>query len=437
METWNKILDQIKTTINPQSFNTWFVPIVFTSFKDNVLKLKAKNEFFADWIQEHYLPLIKTKAELVTQQPVEVVVETGSPDATPDAAPIPSFKPVTHKADYLNDRYVFDNFVVGNSNQFAYSAARAVAEAPGETKFNPLLIYGDTGLGKTHLIQAVGQYVLQQNPKARVYYTTSEQFTFDFIESIKNNKITELSNYYRSADVLLMDDIQFFIAKERTQEEFFHIFNTLYQNQKQIILSSDRAPRDLQGLEERLISRFQWGLFVDIQPPDKETQIAIIRKKTEAEELNLPEEVVNLITDNSSANIRELEGTIIKLMAYSSLTKKDITLELAQRILKTSFKPAKRISVDLIIEAVAKYYGIQENAIREKTRSKEVVLPRQVSMYLAKQLTDYSLKTIGLSFGGRDHSTVIHALGVIEGRIKSEPVFAEELEEIKRTVSKN
>jgi chromosomal replication initiator protein len=325
---------------------------------------------------------------------------------------------------------------VGNSNQFAHSASRAVSEAPGKTKFNPLLIYGGAGLGKTHLIQAIGHHILIKERTARVCYTTSEQFTFDFIESIKNNKIAELSNFYRRADVLLMDDVQFFIGRERTQEEFFHIFNTLYQNQKQVVLTSDRSPKELQGLEERLISRFQWGLCVDIQPPDKETRIAIIRKKTETEGLNIPDEVIYFIADNVSSNIRELEGSIIKLMAFSSLTKKDITIELAKQMLASNLSaPKKKISVDTILEAVAKYYNIPENAIRGKGRSKEVVLPRMITMFLTKQLTNYSLKSIGLQFGGRDHSTVIHSINMIDEKLKEDSSFRDDISHIKKELN--
>jgi len=435
MEIWDQTLALVKETVNPQSFHTWFAPIEPLSFENNTLILQVKNSFFSDWIQHNYLNLIRKTVKRAAGSDVEIVIHAAEPSDSQAAPAGFAFRPTSYRPDYLNDRYVFDHFVVGNSNQFACSAARAVSEAPGKTKFNPLLIYGGAGLGKTHLIQAIGHYVLLKNAGAKVYYTTSEQFTFDFIESIKNNKIAELSNFYRSADVLLMDDIQFFIGRERTQEEFFHIFNTLYQNQKQIVLTSDRAPKELQGMEERLVSRFQWGLFVDIQPPDQETRIAIIRKKTEHERISIPDDVVTFIADNVSSNIRELEGSIIKLMAYSSLTKKDISLGLAKEILKANIQTEKkRISVDSIIEAVCKFYGVPENAIRGKSRSKEVVLPRMVSMFLAKQLRSQSLKTIGLQFGGRDHSTVIHAIQTIEGKAAAEAQFQNELKSIEKSV---
>lgn len=437
MERWQNILELIKNTINPQSYDTWFAPIKFISLDDKKIILEVENNFVSDWIQQNYVELIKTKAEHALNYPIDVVVKVKESPSENVTIPPSMYRTGSFRPDYLNSRYVFDNFVVGNSNQFACSAAKAVSEAPGKTKFNPLLIYGGAGLGKTHLIQAIGHTVLINNKNARVYYTTSEQFTFDFIESIKNNKITELSNFYRNADVLLMDDIQFFIGRERTQEEFFHIFNTLYQNQKQIVLTSDRSPKDLQGMEERLVSRFQWGLFVDIQPPDKETRIAIILKKTEAEKLNIPSEVVQYIADNVSSNIREIEGSIIKLMAFSSLTKNDISLDLAKQILKENMSNGikKRVSVDVIIETVSKFYGVPENAIRGKTRSKEIVLPRMISMFLTKQLTNYSLKTIGLQFGGRDHSTVIHAIGTVEEKLSTDDVFQKEMEAIKKQLN--
>jgi len=435
MEMWKETLDLIKASVNPQSFGTWFVPMEFIALERDVLTLRVKNDFTADWMTQNYIDLIRDKASTVTGKSIDVSFEVAP--AEKNGKPSESYKAdSSYRPDYLNERYVFDNFVVGASNQFAYSAAKAVAEAPGKTKFNPLLIYGGSGLGKTHLIQAVGHHVRTVLENARVYYITSEQFKFDFIEAIKNNRITEFSHLYREADLLLVDDVQFFTGQERTQEEFFQIFNTLYQNQKQIVLTSDRPPKDLPGLEERLISRFQWGLIVDIQPPDKETRIAIIRKRTEKEGLSIPDEVVDFIAENTSSSIRELEGRIIKLMAFSSLNKKDISLELAMQILKVDMQQVKKkVSIDAIIETVAKFYGVPVNTIREKNRRKEVIFPRMVSMYLAKQMTQYSLKTIGLQFGGRDHSTVIHALHTVEEKLTSEASFKDELDSIVKQVN--
>ncbi len=436
MNVWENVYELLKDSINRQSFDTWLAPIDFVSYEQDTLILKAKSKFYSDWIEQNYTELISNKAEAVVGKPVKVkiIVEEEKTQIITNKQISPSNKAYANKnSGHLNDSYVFDNFVIGNSNQFACSAAQAVAEAPGKTKFNPLLIYGGAGLGKTHLVQAIGHYVQKNLRDAKIYYTTSEQFTFDFIESIKNNKIAELSNYYRSADVLLMDDIQFFIGKDRTQEEFFHIFNTLYQNNKQIVLSSDRAPKDLQGMEERLVSRFQWGLFVDIQPPDKETRIAIIKKKTEKEGIEIDGEVANFIADNVSSNIRELEGSIIRLIAYSTMVKKDVNVELAREILKiNTTNVKKRISVDDIVEKVSKFYDVLESSIRGKGRNKEIVLPRMVSMYLAKQLTTYSLKSIGAQFGGRDHSTVIHSIQTVEEKIGMDNSFKNEVENIKK-----
>jgi chromosomal replication initiator protein len=291
----------------------------------------------------------------------------------------------------------------------------AVAEAPGQTKFNPLLIYGGVGLGKTHLLHAIGNHVLGKNPEVNVIYLTSEEFYFSFIDAIKNNATKEFSDRFRKATVLLLDDIQLFVGKESTQEEFFYIFNTLYQNQRQIVLTCDLPPGSVKGLQDRLISRFQWGLCVDIQPPDLETRVAIIKKKAEKDNLSIPEEILYYIAESVSSNVREIEGILIKLLAFSSITNTDITLDLVRGVLRESAKKERvKISIDEVIDAVAQYYKIPPNTLREKNRRKEVALCRQIAMYVAKNVTSNSLKTIGLHFGGRDHSTVIHAIHQIE-----------------------
>jgi chromosomal replication initiator protein len=320
----------------------------------------------------------------------------------------------------LNKRFTLDTFVIGPSNQFAQSAALAVAKAPGKTKFNPLLIYGGVGLGKTHLLQSIGNFVIANNPKAVVLYITSEEFYLSFIDAIKSNNTKKFTTRFRTTDVLLMDDIQFFSGKESTQEEFFHIFNELHKNGKQLVLTTDVPPQEIKGLQDRLISRFQWGLSVDIQPPNLETRVAILKKKAEEDNLNIPENILYFIAENVASNIRELEGVVIKLLAYASITKSDITIDLVRSVLKDSLKSQKsKISLDDIIEKVGAYYKIPVNKIREKDRRKEVAHCRQVGMYIAKTITNHSLKTIGLHFGGRDHSTVIHAIQNIES-IKSE-----------------
>jgi len=327
--------------------------------------------------------------------------------------------------------YTVDTFVVGKSNQFAHAASLAVAESPGTTGFNPLLIYAGVGLGKTHILQAIAQYCLSRGKAKKVNYVSSEKFTNDFISSIQNNNTVEFNRVYRSSDVLLVDDVHFFIGKESTQEAFFHTFNTLHQNGKQIVLTSDRPPRELKGLEERLISRFQWGLVTDIQPPDYETRVAILRKKAEIEDIQLPDEVIFFIAKNITSNIRELEGALIRLLAYSSITGDDISLDLTSKVLKDIIKSSsKNINIESIQSEVSNFYNIPIDLIIGKTRRKEVVTARQVAMYLAKILTNSSLKTIGLHFGGRDHSTVIHSYQLVEQRKKTDKQFNHQINNI-------
>jgi len=336
----------------------------------------------------------------------------------------------------LNKRFTLSCFVVGAQNQFAKSAASAVAEAPGKTKFNPLLIYGGVGLGKTQLLQSIGNHVLSNSPGSSVTYISSEEFYLNFIDSIKNNNIKSFTSKFRSSDLLLMDDIQFFSGKESTQEEFFYIFNTLYQEGKQIVLTSDLPPSSLVGIQDRLISRFQWGLCVDIQPPDLETRVAILKKKAEDDNLSISQEILYFIAENVSSNIREIEGLIIRLLAYASITKSDISLDLVKSILKDTAKPEiSKVSIDRIIEKVSDYYNVPVNNIREKNRMKEVAYCRQIAMYISKKITTKSLKTIGLNFGGRDHSTVIHAIKTIESLKNSDFTLSKDIDNIIASLS--
>lgn len=424
---WQNILSSISSSIDEHRFETWFRPLVLNCSTDiNTLSLSAPNQFISDFLDQNYKHLILSTAQNFSKDIVNVVFTVGS---LPSHLSDEKLKNSIHttksepKSSFpqLNKRFTLNTFVVGPGNQFARSAALAVAEAPGKTKFNPLLIYGGVGLGKTHLLQSIGNYVLSFSSGFVVTYISSEEFYLNFIDAIKNNNTKTFTYRFRSSDLLLVDDIQFLAGKESTQEEFFYIFNTLYQNGKQIVLTSDLPPNSLKGLQDRLVSRFQWGLSVDIQPPDLETRVAILKKKAEEDNLSIPQDVLYYIAENVSSNIRELEGVVIRLLAYASITKTDITKDLVKNVLKESIKSDKsRISIDKIIEKVAQYYKVPVNNIREKNRRKEVAHCRQVAMYISKMITNYSLKTIGLNFGGRDHSTVIHAIQQIDTLLKSD-----------------
>jgi len=423
---WDQCLSIIKKNVNPQSFQTWFTPIIPVKIVNNTLTIKVPNQFFYEWIEEHYPDTIRSALKTVLGENSDPVYHISSDQAQPDE---PSVKHssinLSHENSFrsdessLNRRYTFKTFVEGSGNQFAKAAALAVAEAPGKTSFNPLVIYGGVGLGKTHLIQAIGNFALENKTVKRIRYLSSEKFTIDFINSIQNNLTTEFSRTYRNVDMLLVDDIQFFMSKERTQEEFFHTFNTLHQKGKQIVLSSDRPPRELKGLEERLISRFQWGLVADIQPPDLETRIAILQQKAQMDEIDLTNDIIDYIATNITSNIRELEGALIKLLAVSSLKGVDITLELTKMVLKDIIvQKRKDVSIEDIQRVVCLYFDIPDDLLRGKSRKKEIAFARQIAMYLSKEMTQYSLKSIGLHFGGRDHTTIIHGVRTIDELIK-------------------
>jgi chromosomal replication initiator protein len=443
---WNDCLSIIRDSINPQSFTTWFKPINPINLDDQNLTLEVPSQFFYEWLEGHYSSLLKKALLQVLGDNADVTYAiAGNGHSTP--APILVEKnrepirfaekngSVYSKNSNLNERYQFDNFVEGSNNQFARAAAYAVAQSPGETTFNPLVIYGGVGLGKTHLIQAIGNYTLIHGLARHVMYVDSEKFTIEFINSIQTNKTTEFSAIYRTADILLVDDIQFFINKERTQEEFFHTFNALYNAGKQIVLSSDRPPKDLHGVEERLISRFQWGLVADIQAPDLETRTAILQQKADENDIVVPNEVIEFIATNVTSNIRELEGSLIRLLAHSSLHGKDITLEIAKEVLKDlSLGKKKKIMIEQIQRLASEHYGIPDDMLRAKTRKKEIAQVRQIAMYLTKELTNSSLKTIGLHFGGRDHSTVIHAIQSVEEWIKTDPKTRDEVLQLRKKI---
>jgi len=437
-EVWLECLKAIQEHITIQTFTTWFKPIVPLKLENSDLTVQLPSQFFYEFLESHYSTLINQILTNIMGRESKLKYSIVLSE-TNELLQMPSHKKkYTVEADnksQLSERYIFDNFVEGSNNQFARAASLAVAQAPGKTSFNPLVIYGGVGLGKTHLIQAIGNYIQMEGLAKRVLYVSSEKFTIEFIESIQRNKTTEFSNHYRNVDILIVDDIQFLINKERTQEEFFHTFNTLHQNGKQIVLSSDRPPKELKGMEERLISRVQWGLVVDIQPPDLETRIAILQKKAEENGILLNSEIIELFATNIISNIRELEGALIRLLARSSLDGKDITLDLAKGVLKDLRLGNKRnLSVESIQRIVCEHFQIPEDMIRAKTRKKEIAIARQISMYLSKKFTNHSLKTIGLHFGGRDHSTVIHAIQTIDDLIKNDKNVKENIDQLNRKI---
>jgi len=425
-----------------QSFNTWLKPTRGTPNSDGQFCISVPNKFVADWISSNYKGLIEESfrevlgnefaISYVVSKPIEIANQTSLEFQQP-TVPVPqpapaSSKPMPHN---LNDRYQFDSLVVGDFNQFACAASMAVAEAPGTTRYNPLYIYGGTGLGKTHIIQAIGHRILENFPDKRVVYATSEQFTSDFISSISEGSVAEFARSYRDVDVLIIDDIQFFTGKESTQEQFFHTFNTLYHLGKQIILSSDRPPRDIKGLEERLLSRFSWGLVTDLQAPDLENRTAIVYKKLDSEGTSMPDEVIRYVAGKVTTNIRELEGTLIRLMAYASLKKVPIDLPMAEKVLSDSFsKPKRDVSIDAIQRKTSEYFSIDPEMMRAKKKTSNIALARQVAMYLSRSLTNSSLKAIGAEFGGRDHSTVIHGCDIISKRMSSDSALREKVDQI-------
>ena len=445
---WKACLLKIKENVSMMTYNTWFLPIKPIELTDSTLKVQIPSQFFWEWIDEHFNGLItrsitdilgmEAKLTYVIAEDMSFV-DSGDTVSEKSIAQTISFdkpKPKHTFESNLNPRYTFDNFIKGEGNQLARAAAGAISDNPGGTSFNPLFLYGGVGLGKTHLIQAIGNQIAKNFPEKKVIYLSSDIFTVEFVESIQTNKVNEFSNFYRSMDVLIIDDIQFLIGKEKTQDLFFHIFNTLHQSRKQIILSSDKPPKDLKGLDERLISRFQWGLTADIQPPELETRIAILKRKAETYGMLVSNEILEYIATNITSNIRELEGCLIKLLASVSLNSKEINFELAKKTVKEIATDRKTctLTIETITRVVCEHLSVAENKIRDKTRKKEIVLARQIAMYLAKNLTLSSLKTIGLHFGGRDHSTVIHACNTIEEYKVTDPSFGKILGEIKNKV---
>jgi chromosomal replication initiator protein len=421
---WEQVLARIETKVNRHSFYTWFKPTSFVSDSGQAITVRVPNTLFKDWLTKHYSGvLLEALGEVKRGEAKVHFVEEGLPDPSlgvdeppPPPAPEPAEAPVVAAAPTggLNPRYTFDTFIVGTSNQFAHAACRAVAEAPSRS-YNPLFIYGGVGLGKTHLMHAVGQYVLQHDHSLKLTYISSERFMNEMINAVRFDRILDFRERYRSVDVLLVDDIQFVAGKEGTQTEFFHTFNALYDAQKQIVLSSDRPPHEIPQLEERLRSRFEWGLIADIQSPDLETKVAILKKKAESEAIPLPDNVAIYIAGRIKSNIRELEGSLIRLIAYASLTGRELSLDLAQDVLKNVLDQDDRaVTIDTIQKFVADYYQLKPGDLKSRNNSKSVAMPRQIAMYLCKQLTHASLPEIGRSFGGKHHSTVIHSIKKVD-----------------------
>ena len=437
---WENVLSIIKPQINEQSFSTWFEPLRSVNLNGNTITIAIPSKFFSEWLDEHYHNLIYSALEEVLDQnaKLEFAIDKGNGKDEANSI-IPSRKQQYYKdkLSRFNSRYTFDTFIEGSCNEFARAVALAVAEKPGKTNFNPLLIWGGVGLGKTHLAQAIGIYAAQKRRAKEVTYVSSKQFTVDFINAIQNKKTKEFSAYFDKVDLLIVDDIEFFIGKESTQEQFFHTFNTLHLSGKQIVLTSDRPPRDFSGLDiqERLSSRYQNGLVVDMKPPELETRIAILQKKAAANGVELDSEVALLIASHITKNIRELEGALIRLLAYSSMMDTRIDTVLAKTVLKDlKFYETKPISIEDIQRFVAQHFGINEDLLRDKTRRHEIVIPRHIAMYLVKELTNYSLKTTGLHFGGRDHTTVLHAINTVNLLMQQDEHMRETVKALRQKV---
>ncbi|MCH2082333.1 MAG: chromosomal replication initiator protein DnaA [Saprospiraceae bacterium] len=463
---WDNCLQSIRRNVPAQSYRTWFEPIRPVRLENNALTIQVPNKFFYEWLEEHYVSLLKRtiRTELGDKGRLEYQIlmanansrrkkedagvsvgankgsSNGMGPGTVSTANIknPFIIPGIRKVKIdpqLNQNYRFENYIEGDCNRLARSAGLAIAKKPGGTSFNPLVVFGEVGLGKTHLAQAIGNDVLEKFPDKTVLYVSSEKFTNQIIQSIKNNAVNDFVNFYQLIDVLIVDDIQFLANKQKTQEIFFHIFNQLHQNGKQIILTSDRAPKDLDGMEERLISRFKWGLSADLQAPDLETRIAILEAKMNREGVEISQDVVEFICFNIQNNIRELEGVLVSLIAQSSLNRREMDVDLAKEVVKNFVTEInKEITVDFIQKLVADHFDIQPEKLQGKTRKRSIVIARQLSMYLAKNLTDKSLKSIGENFGGRDHSTVIYSCRTVQDLMETNAIFKDTVTELEKKI---
>ncbi len=427
MDTWQQVLDIVEKKINQQSYNTWFKPTQLLRHDDKALYVQVPNSFFQDWLNDH-LDVVIDAARLAGIGDINVIYITEKPSLEPSTPPSQGRLDFDSTDNTLNPKYTFDTFVVGSSNQFAHAAALAVAEKPSKA-YNPLFLYGGVGLGKTHLMHAIGHMIKLHNKQLRLTYISTEKFTNEVINAIRYDKMLSFKERYRNNDVLLIDDIQFIAGKERTQEEFFHTFNSLYDTHKQIIISADCPPREIPTLEERLHSRFEWGLIADIQPPDLETKVAIIRKKAERQNILLPDNVALYIASKIRSNIRELEGALVRLIAYCSLKGSEVTLAMAQETLHDILGASDRsINVEMIQKVVADHFKMRVQDLKSKNNSKSVALPRQICMYLCKKLTGASLPLIGREFGDKHHTTVLHSINKIEDLRQQDREFNKQIQ---------
>lgn len=440
---WAKTLDIIKSELSEVSFNTWIKSCEPISISSNTIKISVPNSFTQDILDKRYKDLVANSIKAICSKlyTIEFIIASeisAQEEIKKENNKSKSIMINDEMSSTLNPKYTFSSFVIGNSNRFAHAASLAVAESPAKA-YNPLFIYGGVGLGKTHLMHAIGHYILENNPNAKVVYVSSEKFTNELINAIKDDRNEEFRNKYRNVDVLLIDDIQFIAGKERTQEEFFHTFNELHDANKQIILSSDRPPKEIPTLEDRLRSRFEWGLIADIQVPDFETRMAILKKKADVENLVVANEVMCYIATKIKSNIRELEGALIRIIAYSSLTNREVTVDLATEALKDiiSKKQGKHVTVGIIQDIVSSYFNLRVEDLKSQRRTRTVAYPRQIAMYLSRKLTDMSLPKIGEEFGGRDHTTVIHAYEKISENLKTDNSLQHTVNDITKKLTQN
>ena len=456
---WNDCLDIIKQEVDDQSFATWFKPIIPLRNDADVLTIQVPSQFFYEWLEEHYIPVLKKAVHQILgsngRLEYSVIVDSGNQTNPPVLVNYPNgngfkksnaqavngheeYSPFSFKAlnpqtvnSRLNPNYSFDNFVEGDCNRLARSAGVAVAKKPGTTSFNPLMLYGGVGVGKTHLVQAIGNEIKKNLPEKIVLYVDQNDFTSQFLNALQNHKMQEFQNFYLQVDLLILDDVQFLAGREKTQEIFFHIFNQLHQSGKQIIMTSDCPPRDLKGFQERLLSRFKWGLTADLQEPDFETKLAIIHNKMQSDGIEIPTEVAEYLAFSVDTNLRDMEGVLNSLLFHATLLKKDIDLELAKEVLKNIVKEIQAdVSVDFIQKTVADFFKVELEAMKSKLKKREIVIPRQTAMYFCKRYTQLTLALIGENFGGRDHSTVIHALESVEDMMKTDANYKNSVEEL-------